>query len=136
MSRLARIFAPIQRRPGLALAIFWPVAFIGTHFPRFGPLRGEPRRYPVDKLAHFLCYAVLAWLMTRLLAQRMRPAAAIVLTLLLVAAYGAIDELTQPFVGRTTDLWDFIADLAGAVLGVLFAFLWQSVLPGNSSAGE
>ena len=130
MSWLAGILAAIHRRPGLILAIYWPIAFIGTHLPRFGPLRGEPRhRFPLDKLAHFACYALLAWLILLLLSRRMRLPAAIVLTLAVAAAYGVVDELTQPFIGRTADRWDYVANLAGIAMGVLTASAWPRLRP-------
>jgi VanZ family protein len=39
--------------------------------------------------------------------------------LTLIALYGAFDELTQAFVrNREPDLYDWLADLAGALLGI------------------
>ena len=43
------------------------------------------------------------------------PALAGVLTVVLVTAYGGLDELTQPAVNRTADWPDFAADVAGGV---------------------
>ena len=45
--------------------------------------------------------------------------------LLALAAYGVADELTQPFIGRTADALDYIADLAGAGSGVLIGRIWS-----------
>ena len=129
MRWIASILAAIHRRPGLILAVYWPIIFVGTHLPRFGPLRGEPRRYPYDKLAHFACYAILAWLLMLLLLRRVRLTTAILSTCLLVAAYGVVDELTQPIIGRTADLWDYVANLAGIAMGVLTAAAWPRLRP-------
>jgi VanZ family protein len=46
-------------------------------------------------------------------------------------AYGGIDELIQPYFGRTKDVWDFAANDAGVFAGLLiFTFLsfWQALL--------
>ncbi len=41
------------------------------------------------------------------------------------ALYGFSDEIHQSFVKeRTADPWDFLADLAGSLLGVCVAFAW------------
>ena len=39
-------------------------------------------------------------------------------TILIVLSYGAIDEALQPLVGRTADLLDWLADAAGAAIGI------------------
>jgi hypothetical protein len=44
---------------------------------------------------------------------------------------GAVDELSQPYTGRTCDIWDFVADAEGILAGlVIFTFLtfWPSLL--------
>jgi hypothetical protein len=49
-----------------------------------------------------------------------RPAFALLLTALIGSAYGAIDEFHQYFVpGRSCDVWDWLADTLGALLGAL-----------------
>jgi VanZ family protein len=75
----------------------------------------------VDKVQHLLAYAVLAvgvafWF------SRARWKAHAVQTLALAACiaslYGATDEVHQYFVqGRSCDVWDWLADTVGAVLG-------------------
>jgi len=77
----------------------------------------------VDKVGHGAIYAVLAWLLLR--AQvgrgRVRP----VLAALLAAMFiGGVIELTQPWVGRTGALSDWLADVAGASLAIA---LWLAV---------
>ena len=69
----------------------------------------------VDKVAHFLEYAVLGYLSTR--------ATRAPLTGFLVAAvFGATDEVHQAFVpGREPGLGDWMADLAGGFVGARLA---------------
>jgi VanZ family protein len=81
-----------------------------------------------DKSLHWLAYLGLAVLVVRALARGLpRPislgvaAAAIAITV----GYGATDEVHQMFVpGRTGDIYDLVADAAGAVAGTLACLLW------------
>ena len=118
-----RVLAWAMRSPGRALLIYWPIAFIGTHIPSpWEPSEPSSRRAPYDKFGHFAGYALLAWLLMSLLSRRFHPLAAAALTLLAIAAYGAIDELTQPYFNRSADLPDYYADLIGGAVGVAIAW--------------
>jgi len=76
-----------------------------------------------DKLLHAAAYGLFAGLVLRALwAEEGTPAPAGVLVLgaALAAAYGAADELHQRFVpGRSCDLFDWMADGAGATLAAV-----------------
>ncbi len=66
---------------------------------------------PWDKLAHFLAYALLGFLLAWGLGKR-RTAFG------LAALYGLLDEFHQRFTpGREVSLGDFLADALGAALG-------------------
>lgn len=80
-----------------------------------------PRGLGLDKVAHFLMYGVLGFLLARgWIASGWRGA-----WLLPVAAallLGAADELRQRSVpGRSADVMDWMADVAGATAGVFIA---------------
>lgn len=99
-----------------AAALYWASSRSRLPLPKWG-LGFE------DKLAHFLAFAVLAWLVYRALSRptplvtRVLPA-----TALLTAAYALSDEWHQSFVpGRTFDLWDLCADAAGIATVLLLA---------------
>ena len=98
-----------------------------THVPRFGPLRDPPRHgLPFDKLAHFVGYMALAWLLALALGRICRFWLATALTIVILGAYGVLDELTQPWVGRTADLMDYLADLVGCAAGIAVSRMpWQ-----------
>lgn len=87
----------------------------------------ELRAIPFDKLAHFLEYAIFAFLAFRSFAQlvpRMHPNLALVLCLLFVTAFAGLDEYYQGYVpGRYTDVKDFATDLTGAILVSLLMWL-------------
>ena len=81
-----------------------------------------PRIPDSDKVVHFAVYGLLATLVCR----QGRGWRAAGWTLLAVSAYGATDEWHQSFVpGRSTDLFDWIADTAGAALAVAAYTSWD-----------
>lgn len=98
------------------LAAYWLSMFLGTHIHRVPQgLAGYG-----DKTLHLCAYGGLAVL---LLAWRISrgPVAfrTVAVFWLLIAGYGAFDELTQLLVGRQCEFADWIADLSGAALGLV-----------------
>lgn len=91
------------------------LAFVATHWPRL-ELAGTGGA-PLDKLAHALNFAVL----TALLWQTGWVRRLAVLPAVMVA-WSSFDELTQgiPGLGRTVDLDDWLANLAGLSGSVAF----------------
>lgn len=100
------------------LAVYWLGLFVATHWPSEVPaLAGGV----LDKIAHFSAFAVLSLLLAGTTATHdwaLTPRVLLVLWLV-VAAYGAIDELLQTPVGRSCELYDWLADLAGAGVALL-----------------
>lgn len=98
-------------------AAYWVALFTLTHLPQV-PAVGQRVQ---DKLAHFLAYGVLAGMLYLVLWASKSPqgrAAYFVISVTLL--YGAMDEITQPLVGRSCEFYDWLADAAGAltVVGV------------------
>jgi VanZ family protein len=115
---------PIVRRttewsPWL-LAAYLLLLFTATHLP---PAQ-MPQQLPgTDKHWHFFAYFGLGimlslWTCTRSVRWPL-------VSLGLLAAYGALDELLQIPVGRNAEVADWIADVSGGVTGIalLFAIL-------------
>ncbi|MBX7432035.1 VanZ family protein [Mycobacterium sp. Y57] len=79
-----------------------------------------------DKINHVIAFAVGGWLAASALLVS-RPLAAIVggivLAVIIIAAFGALDESLQTFTpGRTGgDIYDWIADVLGALIGALLS---------------
>lgn len=76
-----------------------------------------------DKLNHFIAFAAGGWIAASALRMTwpQRPAPVILLlAVMLVSAFGAMDEALQLFTpGRSGgDAFDWIADLLGAIFGV------------------
>ncbi len=99
--------------------VWWVALFVIMHTPKLP--RIHSRVDHVDKLFHFAGYAMLAWLCTVSARARGtelsrgwfgRWTAAF-------AGYAVIDELLQPIVGRSTDPWDWLADMTGVVAAFL-----------------
>jgi len=106
---------------------YWACLFVVMHRPLPGaaklPIPG------VDKVAHFVLYAVLVLLggwHARRVGRRLTVSRLLAWSAM-YAAYGAVDEWLQPLVGRTASVGDWAADAAGIVAGTLFiAFLGHS----------
>jgi VanZ family protein len=80
-----------------------------------------------DKLAHFVEYAVFAFLTFRSfshISQKITRGQAFLLSALFLFLFALLDELHQYFVpGRYSDVYDLIGDILGAL--VVLAYLWM-----------
>jgi VanZ family protein len=84
-----------------------------------------------DKSGHVAAYAGLAILAVRAVGGGLpcRVAFRVAgLALAIAGAYGAFDEIHQFFVpGRSSDITDWYADVAGAALGIGACWLWGMI---------
>lgn len=101
----------------VALPVYWIALFAATHYPRV-PVPDELPQS--DKAIHLAAFGLLALLCWRFLAARARPptAASVWIAASVLIPYATLDEYTQQFVGRYTDLADWAANVAG-IVGVL-----------------
>ena len=103
----------------LLMAIPWllgsyvALMFIATHMPAAHIPKSLPGS---DKHWHFLAYFGLGGMLS--VWGRSRPSNWPWVCLGIAAVYGIADELLQIPFGRTADLYDWFADLAGAASGV------------------
>jgi len=107
----------------LPFIVWMTLIFVVSSIPR---LSGENFGMPLgsDKIAHFMEYAVLAFLFYRgARGERWRiaiPACLIVIVAGLTIA--SVDEYHQRFVpGRDSNIIDWVTDAAGIVIGTLIA---------------
>jgi VanZ family protein len=88
-----------------------------------------------DKPLHWLAYLGLAVLVVRAIAGGLprRISFGIGLAAMLITvAYGATDEVHQVFVpGRTGDVYDLMADTAGALAGTIACVAWGILAQGT-----
>ncbi len=118
----------------VALILYWAFALTMTHLPHPPPI--GPRVN--DKVLHFLAYGLLSGLLFLAMwisRPKMRYLPLIVLAI--VMAYGAFDELTQPYFGRDCELGDWLADSAAGVvavtiLGLIRHFTRRRIAPSES----
>ncbi len=116
--------ARTQGRVFAALALVW-AAVLFWESSRANPFPFLPQGLLAqDKLLHAGAYAVLGALVAASLRTRVGPGHAVLVAVLLAAAYGATDEWHQAYVpGRDADPLDWTADAAGAILGAAAAVL-------------
>lgn len=100
-----------------AVGLYWIALCVATHVP--------PAEAPLpsglnDKLAHVAAYLVLAFLASTAwqLASGILTSRHLWFAWLVIVIYGALDELTQPLVGRDCSLLDWAADAVGAAAGI------------------
>ncbi len=102
----------------------WTSAFVATHVP----MSPQGEVFPSDKTLHFLGYLVLGGiLLATAKAYRVKRIKRIPAVICVTLLYAAFDEITQPFVGRSAERADWIADACGALTGIavveVFVFL-------------
>jgi len=116
----------------VALLLYWPGIFIGTHIPHVPRWIGQVA--VSDKVMHFAAYLFLSFLLWFAVnpdkkVHWRKPTVWFIL--FAVVWYGVIDEWLQMYVGRNADVRDFFADLAGAVTGLsilTFVNFWPASL--------
>jgi VanZ family protein len=119
-----RPFLRRWRKTVLAICILmWAGAFTATHVPG----REIPRELASlgDVVLHGVGYLGLSsWFILALAAFGVRRSwrAAIVLGVMML--YGAFDEQTQPYFGRSCDLSDWITDTVATAAAIV---LWETV---------
>jgi VanZ family protein len=95
---------------------YWVALVVATHLPP----RDVPNTGINDKLQHFAAYAILATLLV--LTTRTRTMKGVIIAIAICLIYGALDEWTQPLVGRDCELLDWLADAIGAIVGAVVMF--------------
>ena len=111
---------PAQRKLRISrfvVSVYWLAIFIASHVP-LAPKETETHG---DKLFHFGAFAVLAYLIAWYQGQLGAITRASYLVIFaVVAIYGAFDEWSQTLVqGRSAELLDWIADIVGALVGLI-----------------
>jgi VanZ family protein len=111
----------------LILLGYWVILFVSTHIPN--QLLGPPGRIS-DKILHFSAFCMLA-LLVALNAEwqfgemcwRHYAILAIVM-----AVFGALDEILQQFVNRHCSFKDWVADICGMIVGLWLYYIFRSSL--------
>lgn len=81
--------------------------------------------FPVDKVMHFVMFAVCSFLSFRAWSESVRPLYLLVAVLIFAAATEFLQTLVP---GRSGDMTDFFADTAGVVMGFWWFVRRRSVI--------
>ena len=91
----------------LTVAMLWPIN------------QPPPGSDGTDKVVHLIAFAALAFPLARTGRIGLIP------VVVGASAFGGLIELIQPSFGRSADMQDWIADIAGVALGILLALLYR-----------
>ena len=117
--------ARVRRWVAAALLAYWCLIFTLTHIPVV------PTGLPAhsDKVAHLLMYLGLGFLLALWFHNAGRVGVRFFVTVIFIAAvYAALDELLQKPVGRTADIRDSLADIAGAIIGFVCFLITRALM--------
>ena len=91
----------------LTVAMLWPI--------------NQPPPAPdgSDKVVHLIAFATLAFPLARTGRFGLIP------VFVGASAFGGVIEIVQPSFGRSADMQDWIADIAGVALGIVLALLYR-----------
>jgi len=110
------------------LTLYWLLLFAATSIPG----SDLPAMRLSDKLLHFGAFSVLGFLLD--LTARVQNKNTwirknnFVFSYVVILIYGALDEIHQYFIpGRSADYMDWLADMVGALFGVLLLNLVLSI---------
>ena len=110
-----------MKRARIAAALWGGFLFLVTSWPN--PPAVEAGGFPLDKLTHFLLYAVEALLLHRAIRWKGRSGIAMSRVMAIVgtmAVWGMLDETHQDWIpGRQMDTGDLVADVTGAAVGAV-----------------
>ncbi len=118
-------------------AIIWSVIiFLLLAMPPLNINQEKPLELSgLDKTIHFLLFGIMVWLwgyyQKTISANGKKIVWPLIITTLITTAYGIIMEYVQDWVGRDFDVWDMVADGAGAVTA-FFILLVQKEDPGGN----
>lgn len=121
----------------VALAGYWLVLFLGTHWPASVKISVDVH----DKVQHFGGFFVLALLSCYVTNSAAGDRAAATKRFLgiffALAVYACIDEATQAFSpGRHPDVFDALADIGGVITAITIYLLAKSLLPRPADAAD
>jgi len=91
----------------LTVAMLWPIK------------QPPPAPDGSDKVVHLIAFASLAFPLARTGRIGLLP------VFICASAFGGAIELIQPSFGRSADMQDWIADIAGVGLGIVLALLYR-----------
>ena len=113
----------------IPLIIYWSLLLMGTSLPA----PDVPSFGIGDKFTHFGAYFGLAVLLSFTFHYQNKylflKKYFLTSTLVVVTVYGLLDEFHQSFIpGRSSEFFDWVADVIGAAAGIIFVFYLMKIL--------
>jgi VanZ family protein len=106
----------LSRLLAAATVVYTGILLFATHHPSPVNLVGD--LVHKDKALHFIAYGLLGLLVASTLVAAGRSSwRSLLAAVLLLAAFAALDELTQPLFGRATEALDWVFDSIGIAAG-------------------
>jgi VanZ family protein len=118
-------------------AIIWSVIiFLLLVMPPLHINQQKPLEFSgLDKTIHFLLFGIMVWLwgyyLKTISSTRKNLVLQLFLIAIIVSVYGVVMEFVQDWVGRDFDVWDMVADTAGA-FAAFIVLLVQKEDPGGN----
>ena len=106
----------VRRLATAVCGALWIASLVATHVP----ISHLPDLPTGDKTLHGAGYFVLAGVFAvTLLLHGLSPRRRSTTVLIVMALYGAFDEITQPLAGRSASWGDWLADIIGSLAAVM-----------------
>jgi len=85
-----------------------------------------------DKVAHFMLYGLLSFILLHELHRNFKGKISIILfTLILCLSYGGMIEIFQSFIdGRSSEAYDLLADFIGSIMAIPAFYLFKRLFGG------
>ena len=118
----------------IPLVIYWLLLITATSLPA----ADLPSIGTIDKVNHFIAYFGLSVLLTLCFLFQTKYdflyKKAFLISFLIVIFYGVIDEVHQLFIpGRMAEILDWLADVGGALIGILLVLVLVKMLDYKSN---
>lgn len=110
-----------QKLSFIPFILYWPILFTLMHIPIPNSGKWQVTISISDKILHCMAYLILVFVVWFALKQDAKVnwrKSLPWLIILGVAIYGIFDEWLQGYVGRSSDITDFAADVIAAILGL------------------
>jgi len=117
--------------PKMALVVliaYWIAIFILTHIPIIHISFLVRQVNASDKSLHFIAYFLLAFLLWLAFnpSQKVEwQKTSVWWSLFVIVCYGAMDELLQTYMARSSSIFDFIADISGAISALILLSIFS-----------
>lgn len=123
-------------------AIIWSVIiFLLLAMPPLNINQEKPLELSgLDKTIHFLLFGMMVWLwgyyQITIAANKKTTVGQLLIITLVTIVYGIVMEYVQDWVGRDFDVWDMVADGAGAVTAFLLLLVQKEDPGGNRGRNQ